>query len=167
MTRGRINKSKAICLLTAFTISACATDTFTNMELAICDALTELANSTHTDNTIHTIMVRKEPLSLFCGDTTSGSVKRYCDEVLANTSIEFVNAYPWAIRECLKARGSIDTVTIGDGWTGLRGKRQKKITYISGELQLGAAVSMKFIPEGEDQPNNYYGVYELVVSPVR
>lgn len=151
--------------LLAAALAGCATVGGSESEIAICNSLEELSETAISRNSQVTATVTKKPQSIVCGNTSDEAVSSYCEGVIPNTSIEFINFYPMAVRSCLKSRGRLTAQETSDDWSGVKGRRGRKIVELEGTLKTGAHIRMRFTPYEDENPENYYGEYELTVAP--
>jgi len=148
-------------------LSGCSTQGPANSELEICNALIDLTAIAISRRSPIEASVYKEPGTLTCGDADDAAVETYCSIVTRNTSLEFVNSYPWAIRTCISNNGALSTVQKTDDWSGYTDYRKKKIVEIEGKLKSGIEVRLLFKPNKDNNLDNYYGQYKLTLTPAQ
>lgn len=147
--------------------AGCVSHPFATPDNEICSAVIELAAYAVSSDTQVKTVLSKSGAELGCGYSPPDAVQSYCSVVLENSSFEFVNGYPWAIKKCVEKYGVLSKAEVTDEWTGLGGERSQKIVGLAGVLKSGVHIILSFEPDAEPNSDNYYGRYSLTLTPVK
>jgi hypothetical protein len=141
-------------------------------ETRLCVALESLrleAERTHRPQ--HIIFIKAEAMSSACARDEKIEVQRqFCEDALNEIGVEFSHAFPWAIYDCLVARGIRPAAETSVQYTGMVAHRRRLI-HLSAAWPNGTRIDIRFLATGDFGPQpefrGYWGRYKLIVASAR
>jgi len=101
-----------------------------------------------------------------CQSEKSRAEGRFCDAVFKAVGLEFKHTFPWFVDTCLRRANIVPTEEITRAYVGFDGPG--RIDHLAADTGR-AHIDIRYVPESEptlpEDRRDYYGRYEMVVSP--